>query len=215
MWTRRVGLGLSDKSFLTQSLAKMENLQQPYYSFLVTLSSHYPYDGGAGYGDFNVGEYEGTLMGDYIKGIHYSDEQLGMFLDKLEENGTLDNSILVLYGDHNAIPKEYADLMYSLTGVTNATDLDWQQLQKVPMFIHFPKDNNKGVNHIYTGQMDLYPTLANMFNLDCSYIFGKDIFNTKNQDVIFRNGSFTDGKVFYISGSNHYYDIKNRKRTIM
>jgi len=204
----KVGLGLSDKSFFTQSLSKMENLQQPYYSFLVTLSSHYPYDGGTSYGDFNVGEYEGTMMGNYLKGIHYADEQLGMFLDKLEENGTLDNSILVLYGDHNAIPKEYADLMYSLTGVTNATDLDWQQLQKVPMFIHFPKDKNNGVNHIYTGQMDLYPTLANMFNLDCNYLFGKDIFNTKSQNVILRNGSFTDGKVFYISGSNQYYEIK-------
>lgn len=206
-----VGLGLSDKSFFTQSLEKMQNLNQPYFSFLITLSSHYPYDGGAAYGDFNVGKYEGTLIGNYLKGIHYADEQLGMFLDQLEQNGTLDNSILVLYGDHYAIPKEYADQMYDLVGISNPTDLDWQLLQKVPMFIHFPGNEYKGVNHVYTGQMDLYPTLANMFNLNCDYIFGRDIFNAKSHEVILRNGSFTDGKVFYISGNNEYYDIKTKK----
>jgi len=207
----KVGLGLSDKSFLTQCETKIAAMQQPYYSFLVTLSSHYPYDDTAGYGDFNVGEYEGTLIGDYLKGIHYTDEQLGMFLDDMEKNGTLDNSIVVIYGDHNAIPKDYASQLYSFEGITNPTDLDWQQLQKVPMLIHFPEDANSGVNHTYSGQMDLYPTLANFFNLKCSYAFGKDILNSGNQKVIFRNGSFTDGKTFYLSWINQYFDIATKQ----
>ncbi len=203
----QVGMGLSDKSFLTQALAKVEAQKQPYYSFLVTLSSHYPFNDQAGYGDFNVGEYEGTLIGDYLRGIHYTDQQLGEFLDQLDKDGTLDNSIVVLYGDHNAIPKEYIDQLYKLQGLTNATDLDWYQLQKVPMFIHFPGDANKGVNHTYSGQMDLYPTLANLFDINLKYNFGKDILNSSSQNVIFRNGSFTDGSVFYVSWTNTYYDI--------
>lgn len=207
----KVGLGLSDKSFLTQSISKMKNLKQPYYSFLITLSSHYPYNDVKGYGDFNVGEYEGTIMGDYLKGIHYTDEQLGTFLDELEKDGTLENSIVVLYGDHNAIPKEYMDQLYKFENTNSETDLDWYELQKVPMFIHFPKDANSGVNHTYSGQMDLYPTLANIFNLDLKYTFGKDILNSTSQKVIFRNGSYTDGKVFYVSWTNTYYDISTGK----
>jgi lipoteichoic acid synthase len=203
-----VGLGLSDKSFLKQSEVKIQAMKQPYYSFLVTLSSHYPFDDQKGYGgDFNVGEYEGTLMGDYLKAIHYTDQQLGMFLDDMEKNGTLDNSIVVIYGDHNAIPKEYASQLYSFEGITNPTDLDWQQLQKVPMIIHFPGNANSGVNHTYSGQMDLYPTLANIFNLNPSYTFGKDMLNSSSQKVVFRNGSFTDGKTFYISWTDQYYNI--------
>lgn len=207
----QVGMGLSDKSFLNQSISKIKTLKEPYYSFLITLSSHYPFNDVKGYGNFNVGEYEGTLMGDYLKGIHYTDEQLGTFLDELEKDGTLDNSIVVLYGDHNAIPKEYIDQLYKFENITNATDLDWYQLQKVPMFIHFPKDANSGVNHNYSGQMDLYPTLANMFNLNLKYTFGKDILNSSSENVIFRNGSYTDGKVFYVSWSNTYYDIATGK----
>ncbi|NMM64855.1 LTA synthase family protein [Clostridium sp. P21] len=203
-----VGLGLSDKSFLNQSFDKLKTLKQPYYSFLVTLSSHYPYDDTKGYGNFNVGQYENTLLGNYLKGIHYTDEQLGVFLDKLEKEKITDNSIVVLYGDHFAIPKDNADELYKFEKISNANDLTWEQYQKVPMLIHFPGDENKGVNHTYSAQMDLYPTLANIFNLPRQYMLGKDILNSDSGKVIFRTGTFTDGKVFYISWTNTYYDIK-------
>ena len=37
------GLGLSDGSFFRQSLAMLEAQERPFYAFLVTLSSHYPF----------------------------------------------------------------------------------------------------------------------------------------------------------------------------
>ncbi|WP_315116531.1 LTA synthase family protein [uncultured Clostridium sp.] len=203
----KVGLGLSDESFFNQSYEKIKNLKQPFYSFMVTLSSHFPYDGGEGYGNFQAEDYEDTLLGNYFRGIHYTDKQLGMFLDKLEKDGMMDNSIIVIYGDHSAIPKDYAEELYKFEGVDNPTDLDWYQYQKVPMLIHFPKDEHKGVNSTYSAQMDVYPTLANLFNLPNKYMLGKDILNSSESTVIFRNGSFTDGKIFYISWSNQYYDI--------
>ena len=109
-----VGMGLSDKSFLNQSLTKLKNFKQPYFSFLITLSSHYPYDDAKDYGKygkFDAGEYANTFMGNYLEGIHYTDAQLGMFLDELQKEGILDNSIIVLYGDHFAIPKANIDLI--------------------------------------------------------------------------------------------------------
>lgn len=211
-----VGLGLSDKSFLEQSFNKIKSFSQPFYAFTITLSSHYPYDDTAGYDKgsttkFNAGKYENTLLGDYLKGIHYTDEQLGMFLDKLQSSGILDNSIVVLYGDHYAIPKNSMPLLYDFEGIQNSTDLDWFQLQKVPMFIHFPKDENKGVNSLYTGQIDLFPTIANLYNLPNKYMLGKDMLNSTEGDVKFRNGSFTDGNTFYVSWTNTYYDTKSKK----
>lgn len=206
-----VGLGLSDKSFLNQSFAKMQKFKQPFYSFLITLSSHYPYDDVEHYGDFNVGSYENTLLGNYLKGIHYADAQLGIFLDKLEKSGMLDNSILVLYGDHYAIPKDKINQLYNFEGIQSQTDLDWYNLQKVPLLIHFPKNQYAGTDHSYRGQIDIYPTIANMFNLPQNYMLGHDLFNTKNETVMFRNGSFTDGNTFYVSWTNTYYDIKTSK----
>jgi phosphoglycerol transferase MdoB-like AlkP superfamily enzyme len=57
--------------------------------------------------------------------------------------------------------------------------------------------------------MDLYPTLANMYNLPRQYMFGKDMLNGDSQKVIFRNGSFIDGENLYVSWSNSYYDLKS------
>ncbi|BDR78913.1 LTA synthase family protein [Clostridium tetani] len=208
----KIGLGLSDKSFLNQSLDKMKELKEPYFSFIVTLTSHFPYEAVDKYGDFPVGELENTLVGNYLKSIHYTDEQLGLFLDKLQQEKILDKSILAVYGDHYAIPKEHEKDLAKLLGKEGFTDLEWMELQKVPMFIHFPKDAHKGNYNIYGGQIDLYPTLANMFNLPMQNMLGKDLFNSKNGKVIFRNGSFSDGKSFYISPLNSYFNIYNGEK---
>ncbi|MDP4145778.1 MAG: LTA synthase family protein [Bacillota bacterium] len=202
-----VGLGLSDKSFLNQSVDKLKSFAEPYYSFLITLSSHFPYDDVKGYGDFNTGAYENTFMGNYLKGIHYTDAQLGTFLDRLDKEGITKNSIIVLYGDHYAIPKNQMQQLYDFTNTKNPDDLKWFELQKVPMIIHFPNEEYKGVNHKYSGEMDVYPTVANMFNLPNKYMLGNDLFSNNSNKVTFRNGSFTDGKVFYVSWTNTYYDI--------
>ncbi len=208
----KVGLGLSDKSFFEQSLIKMQSFEQPYYAFLITLSSHYPYDDQEGYNsDLDVGSYQGTLLGDYLNGIHYTDAQIGMFLDQLEKSGVLDNSIVVLYGDHYAIPKEEADQLFQFEGIENPTDLDWSRLQKVPLLIHFPGDAIQSVNSIPAGQIDLYPTLANLFGLDRKYMFGTDLINAKTNVVSFRNGSYTDGHTFYVASSDTYYDMTTGK----
>ncbi|WP_050608010.1 LTA synthase family protein [Clostridium niameyense] len=207
-----VGLGLSDKSFFNQSMEKIKTFKEPFYSFLITLSSHFPYDDVKGYGDFNVGKYEGSFIGNYLKGIHYTDTQIGIFLDELEKEGYLDNSIIVLYGDHNAISKNYIQELYDFVGEKEPNDLKWYQLQKVPMMIHFPQDQYKGVNNIYSGQIDLYPTLANLFDLPKEYMLGNDILNAKDTKVTFRNGSFTDGKIFYVSWTGDYYDIETGEK---
>jgi phosphoglycerol transferase MdoB-like AlkP superfamily enzyme len=207
-----VGLGLSDKSFLNQSIEKLKTLKDPYFSFLITLSSHFPFDDTQKYGSFSAGKYEGSLLGNYIKAIHYTDEQLGMFLQKLDEEGITKDSIIVLYGDHNAIPKENQKELADFTGIQNMNDLEWAKLQKVPMMIHFPNDEYAETNHITSGQIDLYPTLCNILDIQNQDLLGSDLLNSKNSSVVFRNGSFTDGNVFYLSGTSTYYDLTNGEK---
>jgi lipoteichoic acid synthase len=204
-----IAMGLSDKSFLRQTVEKLKNFKKPYFSFIVTITSHFPFGATQQYGDFPVGEYEGTVLGDYLKAIHYTDKQLGMFLDELKKSGIMDESIVMLYGDHSAIPQKDADLLYQYTKITDKNDFQWQKLQKVPFMIHFPEDQYKGVSSLYTGQIEIYPTIANLFNLDPAYTLGKDMLNSYKGKVIFRNGSFTNGDIFYIASEDRYYDIKN------
>lgn len=210
---RTVGLGLSDESFLNQSFEKIKSMNKPFYSFLITLSSHFPFDGKEGYGEFSLPSYENTLMGDYLRSIHYTDEALGKFLDNLEKEKLLEDSIVVIYGDHSAIPKDKQEELTKFLNLSNINDCQWAMLQKVPMLVHFPEDAHKGVYKTFGGQVDILPTLANIFSLDNSNTLGKDLFNTKDNTVIFRSGSFTDGTVYYSSQENLYYNISDNKIT--
>lgn len=208
-----VGLGLSDKSFFNQSIDKLKSLNSPYYAFLITLSSHFPYDDPSKYGDFNVGAYEGSLLGDYLKAIHYTDVQLGMFLDKLDSEGILKDSVVVLYGDHYAITRNHEkELSQFLNKTSPMSDIEWAKLQKIPMMIHFPDESIKGVNSINAGQMDIYPTICNLFNLPSKNLMGKDLFNSEQKNIVFRDGSFTDGNYYYLSQTDTFYDMSTNKK---
>ncbi|WP_446898804.1 LTA synthase family protein [Clostridium sp. LBM24168] len=202
-----IGLGLSDKSFLNQSVDKLKDLKSPYYAFLITLSSHFPYDDVKNYGNFSVGKLEGTFIGNYIKSIHYTDAQLGMFFDRLRRKGILKNSVIVLYGDHYAIPRNKQEQFLKFYNKSSISNVDWINLQKVPFMIHFPDERVKGINHINSGEMDIYPTISNLFNLSGNYMMGNDLFNEKKGVTIYRDGSFIYGKCYYMSENNTYYDI--------
>jgi phosphoglycerol transferase MdoB-like AlkP superfamily enzyme len=203
----RIGMGLSDESFLNQTLIKLDHFKKPFYSFLVTLSSHHPYKGNKNFDEFKVGQLEGSMLGDYLKSIHYADTQLGNFLNRLKEKGYWENSIIVIYGDHNAMPKQKDEEVFKFLGQEYIDDVAWLKQQKVPFLIHFPGDKNKGINHTLCGQMDVLPTLVNIFDLKETPCFGRDIMNRKDRFLIFRNGSLTDGNFVYIASSDTFYDM--------
>ncbi|HEY5575524.1 MAG TPA: LTA synthase family protein [Clostridiaceae bacterium] len=203
-----VGLGLSDESFLDQTAQKIQDFEKPYYAFAITLSSHFPYDDIKDYGDFDTGDYEGTFMGDYLKSIHYTDAQLGTFLDELEANGTADDSVIAVYGDHSAITRDHADELYKLCGITEPNDLSWIEQQKVPMIIHLPDESLKGVDSSSAGQVDFYPTIANLMGIEAKNVMGRDLLNSIPGEVIFRDGSFISEDVYYKAQDDIYYDMK-------
>ena len=49
---------------------------------------------------------EGTKMGNYLKSVHYADEAIGELINHLEEKGLLEDTIIVLYGDHDCKLKQ-------------------------------------------------------------------------------------------------------------
>ncbi|KAJ52781.1 phosphoglycerol transferase MdoB-like AlkP superfamily enzyme [Clostridium tetanomorphum] len=200
-----IGMGLSDKSFFNQSFEEIIKFKEPFYSFLITLSSHYPFKNP--HNTFNKGDLKDTFLGDYLSSIHYADEQLGEFLEKLSDSGLMDRSIVVIYGDHNGVPYNYINEAYKLDNIKNPNEFTYFMYQKVPLLIHFPKDEYKGTNNNYVGQMDIYPTIANLFNLKNPYMFGKDILGSSSNKVLFSTGSFIDKNILYISSSDSFYNI--------
>lgn len=193
------GLGLSDGSFFRQSLAMLETQERPFYAFLVTLSSHYPF----GFPEllkaaaFDQGdEAEGAILRSYLAAIHYFDREFGKFIDGLKRSGLYDESVIILYGDHAAIPKWDAASLAKLLGKELDDERSWRAVNTVPLMVRVP--DVATLPHIAgraLGQIDIPATAASLLGFEFSSGLGRNIFAPEpaSAPVIFRNGDYVSG----------------------
>jgi phosphoglycerol transferase MdoB-like AlkP superfamily enzyme len=207
-----VGLGLSDRAFFDQSLEKLTRLQAPFYSWLVTMSSHHPYHEAAALSPLDVGDLEGTRLGHYLKAIHYADAQLGRFRAGLEQRGLWDRSVVVVLGDHPGVQREDAEALVALTGNQVEGPFAWRSLQKIPVMIHLPKGARKGRIEVAGGHVDVLPTVSNLLGLPSPHAFGQDLLRAQPGFVVFNDGSFVSGDTFCDPREGQAYDVATGAR---
>lgn len=241
----KIGLGLSDKEFFHQAIPMLKEINdtgKPFYGTFIMLSNHTPFDEIEKYGNFPVdiketiinsnGEQEivsypymeGTKLGNYFKSVHYADEALGQFINDLEVNGLLDNTVIVLYGDHDArLPRKDYIRLYNYDKATdgilsdkdpNYFDFDSYQYElnrKVPLIIWDKSTKLEKTIHDVMGMYDVMPTLGNMFNFYNPYQLGHDIFDIKDDNiVVFSDGNWVTNKVYYNSQKGEYLPLTNK-----
>lgn len=235
------GLGLSDESFFRQVVPMIKDistsLNKPYYGTLITLTNHTPWRDTELFSDYDltmtteidgeevVRDYlEGTMMGNYIKSVNYMDKAIGQFISDMDDEGLLDNTVIVIYGDHDArLGKKQFNYMYNYDPVNDRllteddpgykefNDYDYELSKKVP-YIIWTKDMDKGMEiDTPMGMIDASVTLGNMLGVYNKYALGKDIMNISKSDgiVVFKDGSYITDKVYYSAKNGEVYTISN------
>ena len=164
----------------------------------------------------------GTKLGNYFKSVHYADEAIGELIQELDENGLLDNTIIVIYGDHDAKLKqseykrffesEYIDdcLIDPSKKINEVNDYTYEINRKVP-FIIWTKDMagtkyNKTIDMVM-GMIDVMPTLGNMLGVHNKYALGHDIFSVDENVVVFPSGNWITNKIYYNTSKNDFYPL--------
>ena len=242
-----IGLGLSDKEFFKQSipyLKKINEKHKNWYGTMIMLSNHTPFSDVEHYGEFPVdikekvtGEdgsvvevtypyMEDTKLGNYFKSLHYADEALGEFLTELDEAGLLENTVVVLYGDHDArLPRKDYNRLYNYDKENDKTldeeDPNYNEYdsykyelgRKVPLIIWTKDMKGSNLNKEYDyvmGMYDMSPTLGNMFGFYNKYALGHDIFDIKENNIVcFTNGNWLTNKVYYNTQKRESYPLTN------
>lgn len=234
-----IGLGLSDKSFFRQSVEKIEKIEEtkdsPFYGLLIMLSNHTPFDDvdlmeefdttisvDTGYSTITRDYLEGTTMNNYLRSVHYADSAIGEFIKELNKKNLLDNTVLIIYGDHDArLSYNDFNLLYNYDAIENKirteendkykpyNKYDYELDRKVPLII-WTKDKKYNIEvDTPTGMIDVLPTIGNMLGIHSDYQIGHDIFSLKDKDntVVFVDGSFLTSKVYYNAPKAEIYDI--------
>ncbi len=245
-----IGLGLSDKSFFRQAVPKIKDISEEhdnFYGNLLMLTNHTPFSDIERVSDYEVdfkykkyneetGLYEevsvpfleGTKLGSYFKSVHYADEALGQLMSDLDESGLLENTVIVIYGDHDAkLKSEEYNYYYNYDPFTEKVltkedegyipvdDFCYNINRKVP-FIIWSKDGGYEPKEVDTvmGMYDVQPTLGNMFGFSNKYALGHDIFSFKDGEenvVLFPNGNFITDKIYYNNQKDKYFDLTDYK----
>lgn len=206
-----VGYGMKDKIFLKDSAKYIEQLPQPFYAKLITVTNHYPYTLDKKNQSISKTDTGDKTVDGYVQTARYLDEAIGEFMNWLKETGLDKTSMVVLYGDHYGISDNHKKAMAKLTGIKGFNDFNNAQYQRVPFMIHM--DGLKGgIKHTYGGEIDVLPTILNLLGVsDKNTIqFGSDLLSKEHSQVVaFRNGDFVTPNVTKVGST--YYNTKTGK----
>ena len=243
-----IGLGLSDKSFFRQSvpiIKKIKEENDKFYGLMIMLTNHTPFTDIDAVSDYEVNykyqkyneetkEYEevtvpymeGTVLGSYFKSVHYADEALGQLFDDLDKEGILDNTVVIIYGDHdNKLKKSEYNRFYNYDPKTDTylkkgdegyTDVDYyfyELNRKVPLIIWSKDKKLKTEVTKVMGMIDVQPTIGNMLGFKNKYALGNDIFSIDDNVVVFPSGNWLTDKMYY-SQSRGEGKLLNSEETV-
>ena len=200
----------SDEDFMNAAMdiTLNDTSNKPFMLWLTTVSGHQPYKVSSVEGDKYLSITEGTdysmEVRRYMSKLKTFDNGLGILLDRLEEAGKLDDTVIVMYGDHYPYGLKNKDISSVLT-----YNLDDYEVERVPMVIYNSTIKSEVVEK-YSSYINLTPTLANLFNLDYDprYYMGTDVFSDDYLNMVaFADGSWKNADVYYnaSSGSIKYY----------
>ena len=175
-----------------------------FMSFITTVSSHQPYSVSSTYGDIYLDMSEDTdyplEIRRYLSKLKVVDNAIGILVNGLEERNLLDDTVIVIFGDHYPYGIDLETL-----GTIMTRDLNDYENEKVPLVIYNPSLSAK-VYDTYTSYINLTPTIANLFDLDFDprLYMGVDIFSDDyNNTVSFANLSWKNNLAYYDALTNN------------
>ena len=196
----------SDEGFLHEAVKKMNLYQGKFCTTLVSVTTHIPFyltgisnlEEKLTITEEDVQDYEDETFRRYLLSCNFVDYAFGKFIEELQETGLLENSIIVVYGDHGAgnsnindIKKLYEDNGMIYTEFENAT-----KEVHVPFGMKIPGVTQQEVIERTLSKIDIKPTILNLLGIEDKFSLGKSIFSNKDEAFIKGLG--------YITSQNYY-----------
>lgn len=201
---------------------KQRDRSKPFMSFFFFESTHARYDfpdqavvASPYLGDVNywgmsraslqprIGEFKNR----YSNAAHWIDMQIGRVLQELRAQGLLENTIIIITGDHGEEFLEKGNWGHNSTFVEEQTH--------VPMVMWMPGQPHTEIRNV-TSHLDISPTLLQVLGAPAdasAYSLGRNIFSTQQRDFIVVSdwrtiGVMTDNMKYRIAyqqnGMKHY-----------
>ncbi len=186
--TETINMGISDRVYLEQIEPMIAQHKQPFFTFVVTLSTHSPFELPEQYKELKLSdELNSSRLGGYFQCLNYTDKHIGIMLERLEKDGLLENTVIAVTGDHEGIHKYFPDDPKKLS---NAEEGWLDNDKKLPLLIYHKGLEAKEIK-VTGGQVDLLPTLAYLMGVEeKDYIYtamGRNLLKTNKNYAVLRD----------------------------
>lgn len=183
-------------TYVTSQLSQFidNNQQKPFFAFVFYDSAHsydYPKTGALfkpcdRVNHLHLGirskKDQVLLKNQYRNALHFIDEQIGIILTKLQKDGLLENTLVLITSDHG---EEFDDNGLGIWG--HNSNFTRAQTQ-VPLIVHWPKQQMTRVYHHTTSHFDIIPTLLSevlgVTNPIADYSLGAVLSDTHQREMI-------------------------------
>ncbi|MEN8138605.1 MAG: sulfatase-like hydrolase/transferase [Bacteroidota bacterium] len=174
--------GLTDYDLFYESdkiLQEQHKSGKPFIAYIQTASNHRPYTIGESDGDFEVLEEKDIDMKlfeksaydniDQYNAIRYLDYNIGKFIERAKEGGYFDNTIFVMFGDHDGSTRPY-----------DFNETPWYKLgvntHRTTMLMYGPKYIKPQIDSLPATLMDVMPTMAGYTGMEfTNYTLGLNL----------------------------------------
>lgn len=142
---------INDHTLLEEAANRLENIPSPFYLQLITISMHYPYDKlYIPSTEISLSQMYTKEIRNYLETVHFCDDAIGKFIQKLKQMGIYENSIIAIVSDHNEVDKNQVE------GRKKALPEDQET---VMIILNTPQKKQYDVP---IDQIDVYPTLLDL-----------------------------------------------------
>jgi len=183
--------------------------EDQFFSFIITSSTHFPYDVDSTLGNRYM-DVINEIRPDYpievkryISKAMELDKGIAYLIETLSEAGKLDDTVIILYGDHHPLRMDVTNFVKYSYGDNDRSTIFGQSLTP---FIIYNSTITANTFKKPMSTVDITPTIANLFDLnyDPRLYIGNDYFSDNEKTVYFANGSWLDSDGYYNANKSQF-----------
>lgn len=178
-------LGINDYDFFNTAaelIKKAGNKKEPFFAYLISLTSHTPFNFYPQKAVEDFAEVDNNFVQNYFKSINFLDQSLANFITQLEKSGLMENTLLVIFADHES---EIKTMEYE-----SGRDFTLWRNAKVPYHIPLLLKHPQLENKVYKREgttTDIAPTVLDLLGFKTlpKQFVGKSLFLKERDPILF------------------------------
>ena len=165
------GAFLTDEMIFRYASKKDESNQPPFFSLILTMSMHQPFNSFIEHGFHLTDKSLPQEYKNYLTNCHYTDIQIGKYLNDLKDKGLYDNSLIVIVSDHDAHP--------------DYLGMDDKISREIPIYIVNGGMDNSNAWSGECNQLDVYTTILDILGIQSTWRgLGHTLLNKNYQNSV-------------------------------